>query len=459
MAGFAALTLVCPAVSRAQQTTASAGLFSRSVPARVATTEPIALPLGEAIGRALETNLGLLVAEQQRTSARGARWLALSALLPQVDARVAETRQVVNLAAFGFPLPAGAAPIVGPFNVFDARLSLAQPVFDLRALQAARAGRHARDAADFGLQSARELVVLVTTDTYLRALAAASRAESVRAQLRTAEALHAQALDLKNAGIVAGIDALRAELQVSIQQQRVSAAQNEADKSRLKLSRVVGLAPGQSFTLATDVPELPSPALTLDEALVRARAARPDYQGALARVRAAEATHRAAVAESLPSVQLTANYGAIGRTASSAERTYAVAGAVTIPVFSGGRRLGHRLAAEAELETRRAEADDLLGAIDFEVRSSFLDVRSSEEQLRVAGQARALADEQLVQARDRLAAGIATSVEVVQAQEAVALANDQYIAALYGANRARAALAWDLGEAEASARRDIGGLR
>ncbi len=49
----------------------------------------------------------------------------------------------------------------------------------------------------------------------------------------------------------------------------------------------------------------------------------------------------------------------------------------------------------------------------------------------MATRARELAAQQLTQARDRFAAGVASNIEVVQAQEAVALANEQYIAALY----------------------------
>lgn len=454
---IATLAVVCPPSVHAQR--ASESPFTRSVPTGTAAAQPIALTLGEAISRALDANLGLLLADQQRTRAQSARWTALSALLPQVDGRVGETRQVVNLAAFGFPLPAGTNPIVGPFNVFDARVAVAQSIFDFKALNEAQAGRLGLEAADFSYKSARDLVVLVTTDTYLRASAAASRAESAAAQLRTAEALQAQATDLKNAGIVAGIDVLRARLQVSTQRQRTTAAQNETAKARLQLARVIGLPPGQPFTLAGDVPMLTTPVTSLEDALTRARAGRPDYRAALARVHAAEATRRAATGESLPSIQLNANYGEIGRTVSSAERTYAVTGTVTVPLFAGGRRVGHRLAADAELRSRQAEADDLRGAIDFEVRTSFLDLQTSEEQLAVAAEAQMLADQQLTQTRDRLAAGIATSIEVVQAQEAVALASDQYIAAQYGVNRAKAALARDLGEGEAIARRDIGGIR
>jgi outer membrane protein TolC len=60
--------------------------------------------------------------------------------------------------------------------------------------------------------------VLVSANLYLEAIAAGARVEAAKAQLETARALHNQALDMKTAGTVAGIDVLRAEVAVSLEQ-------------------------------------------------------------------------------------------------------------------------------------------------------------------------------------------------------------------------------------------------
>ena len=52
-----------------------------------------------------------------------------------------------------------------------------------------------------------------------------------------------------------------------------------------------------------------------------------------------------------------------------------------------------------------------------------LDLQPRPEQLAVAGTTRDLAAQQLTQARDRFAAGVASNIEVVQAQEAVTVAD------------------------------------
>jgi outer membrane protein TolC len=433
--------------------------FLGGVPTGTATADAIPLSILDAITRSLEHNLGLLNAEESVGRAQGERWMALADLLPNVNGRVAENRQKVNLAAFGFPLPAGTPTLVGPFNVFDARVNLSQSVFDLRALNAARAESHNVAAARFNVRSARDLVVLVSGNLYLQSLAATARVQSAQAQVQTAQATFNQATSLKESGIVAGIDVLRAEVQLGSERQRLTAAQNDLEKTKLQLARVIGLPPGQAFTLSDELPFVPFPEMSLEQALDRAYKARPDYLAAQERLKAAEAERQSAVGEWLPSVRVTADYGRIGLTVADAESTYSLAGSLNIPIFNGGRTRGRIIQADADLRMRRSELDDLRSGIDFDVRSAFLDLRASTEQLQVATRSRELAAQQLTQARDRFAAGVASNLEVIQAQEAVAASSEQYIGALYSFNVAKALLARDLGVAEEMARQVLGGVR
>jgi outer membrane protein TolC len=134
-------------------------------------------------------------------------------------------------------------------------------------------------------------------------------------------------------------------------------------------------------------------------------------------------------------------------------------GAVTIPIFQGGRTRGQLLEAEANVRTRRAEAEDLKASIYYEVRAAFLDLAATSQQLEVAGRGRDLATEQLTQARDRFAAGVASNIEVIQAQDAVAVASEQFIAARYGFDLAKASLSRGIGTAEELLRQLLGGVR
>lgn len=438
--------------------------FLGGVPSGAATLEPLKLTVVDAILRALDHNLGVLTAEEAVGRARGKRWVALSQLLPNVSGRIEERRQKVNLAAFGFgsgsasPFP-DVPDLVGPFNVFDARLTFSQPLLDFEALNDARAEGHAVQAARFSRQSARDFVIHVAGNVYIQALAAFARVDAAGAQLETARALYAQATNLKEAGIVAGVDVLRAEVQLGAQQQRLTAARNDFEKQKLTLARLIGLPFGQAFDLDAALPELPAPAASLEEALERAYAARPDLQAALARVREAEAARASAAGASLPSLHVTADVGQIGLTPGEAKTTYTMLGAVHVPIFNGGKTHGRVLQADADLRERRAEAEDLRASIYYEVRAAFLDLDASSELLRVATTARELAARQLTQSRDRFAAGVASHVEVIQAQEAVALASEQFIAAQYGFNLAKGALVRGVGSSENALRQLIGGIR
>ena len=70
-----------------------------------------------------------------------------------------------------------------------------------------------------------------------------------------------------------------------------------------------------------------------------------------------------------------------------------------------------------------------------------------------------LAGQELEQARDRFAAGVASNIEVSQAQDAVASASENYISALYAHNLAKAMLARAVGTAEESVMTFLGGSK
>jgi len=103
------------------------------------------------------------------------------------------------------------------------------------------------------------------------------------------------------------------------------------------------------------------------------------------------------------------------------------------------------------LKQRQAELADLRSRIEYQVRTAFLDLKASGDQVQVASQAMSLADEQLKEAEDRFSAGVVNSIEVVLAEEAYASAHENYISSLFAYNLAKGSLARALGIAETSA--------
>ncbi len=163
---------------------------------------------------------------------------------------------------------------------------------------------------------------------------------------------------------------------------------------------------------------------------------------------AAEFSRKAAVAERFPTLDFAADYGVIGINPATSHGTFSVEGQLHFPIWAGGQARGDIEEADARLQQRRAEYDDLRARVEADVRTAFLDLNAAAELVRVAQSRRALAQDELQQARDRFASGVADTVEVVQAQEVVSSAEQDYIASLNAHNLAKAGVARAAGQAE-----------
>jgi outer membrane protein TolC len=436
--------------------------FQGSAPEGTATPEVLQIDFKEAIDRGLRNNLGLLLAGDQTQAARGQRWQQLADLLPNVSIRTVEDVQTLSLTALGFrgnlfpfPIPR----VIGPFNYFDLRATASQNVFDYRTLEKERAASQTLKAAQLSFKYAREVVVLAVGNSYLQAIAAAARVETAEAQVNNAQALYQKAADQQKAGLTPAIDTLRSQVELQTRQQQLIVARNELAKSRLSLSRIIGLPLGQQFVLTEKAPYQALTPLPVETYLQRAYAGRADYQAAIAQVQSAELSRKAAVAGRYPSIDIDANVGDIGVNPANSNGTWQVAGGINIPVFAGNRVHGDILVADAQLKQARSQLGDLRGRIDYEVRSALLDLNAAAEQVEVARSSVELAEQALAQSQDRFSAGVADNLEVVQAQESVAAAHESYIQSLYAHNLAKVELAYAIGDAEQSVRRYLKGNR
>jgi len=121
---------------------------------------------------------------------------------------------------------------------------------------------------------------------------------------------------------------------------------------------------------------------------------------------------------------------------------------LTIPIFEGGKVRGEVLEADARLKQAHDRAQNLQAQIDADVRTALFNVQSAEQLVAVSQSNIGLAEQTLAQSEDRFRAGVTDTVEVVQAQEAVASAHEDYISSLYQDNYAKISLARALGLAE-----------
>jgi outer membrane protein TolC len=408
------------------------------------------LSLRDAIARGLEYNLGSIGLSQAVRQAHGQTLVARSALLPNVNGYLNETIEQLNLQASGIrfhlPIPGIAIPtVVGPFNYFDLRASLSQSIVDMTAWNNYRSAADNLHANQLSMNDARDLVVLAVGGAYLQVIAAAARVQSANAQLETANALYGQTSQERKVGLVAQIDVNRSHVQMLTQRQRVASLQNDLDKQKINLARMVGLPPNNQYDLADDVPFAAAPAITLEEALQQAFAQRSDLQAAEAQVRAGERARSAALAERLPSLSVSADYGAIGTNPAEAHGTFGVTGSLKFPIWQSGRIEGDIEQADAALAQRRAEAKDLRGQIEADVRKAFLDLDAARSQVEIAQENIQVSNDNLKLTRQRFDAGVADNVEVVQSQESVASAELDYIDSVFAHNLAKLSLARAIG--------------
>ena len=411
------------------------------------------LSLREAIDRGLKQNLGLLLSSADISSARGQRWEQLSALLPHVTASPYVAASKTNLEQIGFGSVSAVLnlpPTVGPFSYFDARVAVRQSLFDWKSINAARAASQSVQSTEYTFKNARDLVVLAVGFTYLEAIADLSRIETAEAQVTSAQAVYDQASDQVTAGTSAAIDGLRAKVELQTRQQQLIQARNNYAIQKLTVARVIGLASGQEFEFTDKAPYQPFEGVTVEEALKRAYASRADYQAAIHDVNAAEFSRKAAIAGYLPSLSFDGDYGAGAAHPSTATQVFNVRGTLTIPIFLGGKVHGDVLQADASLARNRERLDNLRAQIDADVRTALLNLQSASDQVTVARSNIELAEQTLAQSRDRFVAGVTDTVEVVQSQETVASANEQFISSLYNFNAAKIFLARAVGSAEAA---------
>jgi outer membrane protein TolC len=441
--------------------TQSQNPYLGSVPAK-ATGETIELSLQAAIDRGLRYNLGLIESNQSGAEARAARLRALSTLLPQLEARGRQAYENISFKEVGLRLPPipglpSLPSTSGAFGYQDVRVGLTQSIYNAPLRAEYRARKTAEQASALNIKDARDVVVLAVGTAYLQVIASAARVETAKAQLASAKELDQQTGDRVKSEVAPEIDSLRAQVERQSAEQRLTNTLSQLEKDKLTLARITGLAIDQKFVLTDALVYRPLTGITNETATDEALHSRADLASAKANVRAAESTLRAQRAQRLPVVSVSADYGGGGVNLGNFNQVYSVSGNVSVPLYTGGRIRADIEQARADLGRKQAEYEDLKGRIAYDVRVAWLDAAASESGVKVAERNKTLAERALAQSQDRYANGVTNYLEVVQAQEAIVAASDNYIESLYSFNVAMVSLARAMGGAETRIQRFVGG--
>ena len=437
---------LCTVSSFTQSLSSRSAPTLSSVPSGPATSEVQRLTLRDAINMAVRFNLGQIESSENIRTIRGQRLQALSLLLPHVNAGVTENVNQSTTAPLG--IKSNFIPrVTGPFSYSTAEATFSQTLFSLESIQRFRAARSAEEAAQLSYNDTLDVITLTVGNAYLQVIEAASRIEAAQAQVRNAQAIYDQAQEELHAGTSPKIDVTRSGVQLHNEQYNLSVARNNFEIAKLNLGRAIGLPLGQQFELADSVPYADIDPPSVDDALQQAYRSRNDFRAALAGVQVAQKDLSAARGQRFPVVAVNGGYGVQGPAFGHSHGIFGFQAGVTLPVFTGERIKGDVTIAESALRARKAEAENLRGQVDYDVRTSYLNLQAAKEQVSVAKQNVDLANENLDRSKERFASGVTDSVEVVQAQQSLASANDQYIVSLYSHNLAKLQLARALGVA------------
>ena len=406
--------------------------------------------MDKAVGLAVKQNTTAQIALVQAAQSVQDKDIARAALLPQADLRVSDGVRRINLQEqLGGALPFPGVPgHVGPINVFSAGPAFSSPIFDLTLWNRYRSARELASASKANSLSTREQVILLVVSQYIGTLRAMATVEAAQSRVELAQALYDQAADLQKEGVGTGIDTLRANVELQNEKQALLVADTDRDSSLFALSRLLNLDPHQEITLADSLGFFDTPQPEVNASIDEALAARQEWRALEQQTKAAEFDRKAASDLRLPTLRAEGNWAYEGTRLNNGIPVYSYQATFDVPIFTGGRTHAEIVRSDLQLKVLQEQKADLRNQIALDVKTALLNLKSARNQVEVANLGIQLSKEEVDQARDRFKAGVANNIEVIQAQDALARANDNQIAALYRFNQARADFARSIGQME-----------
>jgi outer membrane protein TolC len=410
--------------------------------------ETLRLTLDQAVNMALKQNttaqIAVLTAAQSVQDKSSAR----ADLLPQANLDVSDSVQRINLEAFlGQKIP-GFPQHAGPFQVFQAGPSFGMPIFDLTLFRRYQAARDMANAGKADSLSTREQVILLVVSQYIGTLRNIADVQASQSRVDLAKALYDQAADLQKEGVGTGIDTLRANVELQNENQRLITAEANRETSLYGLSRLLNLDPRQKIELADSLSFFETPQPDMEASIEEGLSTRQEWKSLREQIRASEHDKKAASESRLPSLKFQGNWAYTGASSTTGIPTYNYEVQATMPLFTSGKIHAEIVRADLGIQKLQQQQADLRNQIALEVKTALINLESARNEVKVANLGVQLSKEEVDQARDRFKAGVANNIEVIQAQDSLARANDNQIAALYRFNQARADLARSVGQME-----------
>ncbi len=426
---------MCPAFSAAQQAPAPPATPSATLP----------LTLKQAVELALKQNpqrviAKILVSESDRNSQ-----IARSALLPQAGlAGLASLNQYNLQSVETQPHPVDA----GPYQYGQVGPTFSLNILSLPLIRDYQIGREGSKLSRADEKTTREIVVLTIVNQYLLILRAIADRDATQSRVALAQRLYDQAAELQKTGIGLNIDTVRANVELQNEKQNLIDAETATHTTKYALAALLDLSRDQNVEVTDKLEFYDLPEMQKDALVTQALVSRPEMRSFDSQQRIAHLATDASGEQRLPKIDFSGFWAYQGKHFNDGVPAYNYTLSLEIPLFTGGRI--HAEQAKAKLEEQRIAENrrQLEAQIVSEVKTAFDQLQAARTSVDVANLGYTLAQEEVAQAQRRFAAGVTTNVEVITAQDALARASDNQIAALYQFNLARASLARATGEIE-----------
>src|ERR1700677_4688826 len=419
--------------------------FAQQPPADPAA--PLQLTLKQAVQLALKQNPQRLIAQILVQESDRNSQIARSALLPQANVAASGAVNQYNVQSIE---RAPKRADLGPYQIINAGPAFSQTILDFPKIRAYQIGREGTHQARADEQTAREVVVNAVVDQYLLILRALATRDAAKSRVALAQRLYEQAAELQKTGIGLNIDTVRANVELQNEKQNLIDSETQVRTTAYGLAELLDLPGEQDVEAADRLDFYDLPALDRDALLKQAFATRPELHSLDSQQRIAKLSTDSARDERLPQLDFSGFWFYQGAHFTEGIPAYTYAIALEFPIFTGGRIRAEVARAKLE-EDRVAEVRKQTEAtIVDEVKSALDQLNAARTSVDVANLGYLLAQEEVAQAQRRFAAGVTTNVEVITAQDALARASDNQIAALFQFNVSRAALARATGEIEAT---------
>ena len=401
------------------------------------------LSLQDAMKAAIDENPNVQLFKERITQAKDQAFTQLGTMLPNISATASGARRRFFLGSF-----AGRAGVSSPLDFYDTRIFLTQNIFSLSLIQKWRAARTNVEVSALNSAATNMDTMATVGLAYLETLRAEAAVKARMADVKLNNELLRLAVERKFAGMATNLDVTRAKVQLENEKQRLLVARNEYGRAKLNLIRAIGL----SFEVALDLTDKLKlhkvPEQTVEEALQVATKHRVELKAQEKRVRLAQLSLSSVTMERVPSLSGSGDVGMIGNQIPEALTTDNIQVLLSIPIFDGGQREGRISESKSLVIQETIRTRDIRYQIALEVRDALLTLESTQQQVAVAQDGLRFSLQELDLARQRFTVGVATNIEVTDAQTSVAQARDNLIEALFNFNASRVNLARAQGQLE-----------